>query len=333
LSIGDVTIVEGNAGSKNAVFTVSLSGASSQTVTVHYAVADGTATAGSDYVSSSPTVSFAPGLLTRTIAIPVKGDTLDEINETFFVNLSAPTHATVADPQGLGTITDNDTSRISIGDVTAVEGDAGTVAVVLTVSLSVPNSRTVTVDYATGTTGTAKSGTDYQAASAGLTFSPGATSRTLTILINGDTIDEANETFFVNLLNPAEATILDGSAKTTISDDDAPPTISIGDVTVVEGNSGAKNVVLTLTLSGPSGLTIPVNYQTADDTAKTPTDYTAKIGTATFTAGVVSRTITIRVLGDVVDEVDETFFVNLITALNATIVDGQGVITILDNDS
>ena len=96
LSIGDVTIIEGNTGSKNAVFTVSLSGASSQTVTVNYAVAAGTATAGSDYVSSSGALSFAPGMLTRTITIPVTGDQLDELNETFFVNLSAPTHATIA---------------------------------------------------------------------------------------------------------------------------------------------------------------------------------------------------------------------------------------------
>ena len=199
---------------------------------------------------------------------------------------------------------------MSIGDVTPVEGDAGTVAVAFTVSLSSSNSRTVTVDYATGT-GTATSGVDYQAASAGLTFSPGQTSHTLTILVNGDTMDEANETFFVNLFEPSRGHTLGRQAKATIADDDAPPTVSIGDVTIVEGNGGAKTAVLTLTLSGPSALTVRVNYQTADDTATTPGDYTAKIGTVTFAAGIVSRTITISVRGDLVDEVDERFFVNL----------------------
>jgi hypothetical protein len=250
----------------------------------------------------------------------------------FFVNLSTPAHATIADAQGVATITDNDTSRISISDVAAVEGDAGTVAVVFTVSLSVPNSRPVTVDYETGTNGTATSGTDYQTAVGGLAFSPGATSRTITILVNGDPVDEANETFFVNLFHVVEATVSDGIAKASISDDDAPPTVSISDVTIVEGNSGSKTAVLTLTLSAPSGLIVKLNYQTADGTATTPDDYTAKTGTVSFAAGIVSRTITVSVRGDVVDEADEKLFVNFLTAQNATMVDAQGVITIADND-
>ena len=108
LSIGDATVTEGNTGTTNAVFTVSLSTASSQTVTVRYATANGTATAGSDYTAVSGTLTFAPGQLTRTIAVPVLGDTVVEPNETFIVNLTSPTNATLSDSQGAGTITNND---------------------------------------------------------------------------------------------------------------------------------------------------------------------------------------------------------------------------------
>ena len=107
------------------------------------------------------------------------------------------TNASLVDSQALGTITDNDTSTISIGDITAIEGDGGTAAAVFTVSLSVPSSRTVTVDYATGTNGTARRGVDYQAASGGLTFVPGATSQTFTILVNGDIADKKMKCFHV----------------------------------------------------------------------------------------------------------------------------------------
>jgi PKD repeat protein/glucose/arabinose dehydrogenase len=331
ISIGDVATVEGNAGSKNLVFTVSLSAASSQTVTLTYASAGGTATAGSDYVPASGQLSFAPGVVTRTVTFAVTGDTIDEVNETFFVNLSAPANATIADGQGLATITDNDTSRMSVGDRTVVEGHAGTVALVFTVSLSVPNSRTVTVNYATGP-GSANSSVDYQAASGPLRFDPGVTSQTVTIQINGDTLDEADETFFVLLSNLTEASLADGSGRGTILDDDPPPSVSIGDVTLVEGNSGTRDAIFTVTLTTPSGQKVTVNYQTADGTATNPADYLAKNGAVTFNPGVASRTFSIKVNGDTVGELDETFFVNLTSALRATIADGQGAATIVDND-
>ena len=92
----------------NAVFTVSLSGASSQTVTVQYATANVTATVGSDYAMTSGTLTFTPGQLTRTVSVPVLGDTLLEPTETFAVNLSNPANATIGDGQGVGTIIDND---------------------------------------------------------------------------------------------------------------------------------------------------------------------------------------------------------------------------------
>src|SRR6266540_3392491 len=108
ITIDDVSVPEGNDGTTTAVFKMHLSVASPQDVTVNYATADGTATAGSDYVSSSGTVTFAAGTITQTITITVSGDLAYEPDETFVVNLSAPTNATLADSQGQGTITNDD---------------------------------------------------------------------------------------------------------------------------------------------------------------------------------------------------------------------------------
>jgi hypothetical protein len=110
LSIGDATVNEGQAGSTSATFTVALSAASSQAVTVSYATSNGTATAGSDYAAASGVLTFAAGQTSRTIAVPVSGDTAAEPDETFFVNLSAPAGATIADGQGQGTIANDDAS-------------------------------------------------------------------------------------------------------------------------------------------------------------------------------------------------------------------------------
>src|SRR5262249_40580046 len=121
LSINNVTVTEGNSGTTNAVFTVSLSAASSNAVTVAYATANGTATAGSDYVGASGVLTFAAGTTSKMVTVTVNGDTTVEPNETFAVNLSSPVNATIADAQGVGTITNDDaapTPTLSIGNVT-----------------------------------------------------------------------------------------------------------------------------------------------------------------------------------------------------------------------
>src|SRR5207245_3154175 len=134
---------------------------------------------------------------------------------------------------------------ISINDVSLAEGNSGTTSFVFTVSLSNASSQTITVTYATadGTATTADN--DYVAANGTLTFNPGDTSKTITVTVNGDTKFEPDETFFVNLSNPINATIADGQGQGTILNDDAQPTISINDVSLAEGNSGTTNFVFT----------------------------------------------------------------------------------------
>ncbi len=116
LAINDLAIVEGNAGTTVATFTVTLSEASAQVVTVGYATADGTATAGSDYAATTGTLIFAPGETTKALAVTIYGDRLIEPDEAFVVVLSAPTIATIADGQGLATIRDDDATKFFVVD-------------------------------------------------------------------------------------------------------------------------------------------------------------------------------------------------------------------------
>jgi hypothetical protein len=197
LSIGDAAVTEGNAGQITATFAVTLSAASTETVTVDYTAADGTAT-GSDYAAAAGTLTFAPGEMSKAVTVLVNGDRLGEPNETFVVDLSTPTNATIADAQGVGTIGD-DEPRVSISDVSKTEGKKGqTTLFTFTVTLSAAYDQPVTMSFRT-VNGTAKAGEDYIAKTGTLTFKPGETTKTITITVKGDSTKEANETFYLDL--------------------------------------------------------------------------------------------------------------------------------------
>ena len=316
---------------------MTLSAASTSTVTASYATANGTATAGSDYVAQTGTLSFTAGQTSKTITVTVNGDTMVEPDETFVVDLSTPSGATLADAQGQGTITNDDTAALptlSINDVTVAEGNSGTTTASFTVTLSAASTSTVTASYATAN-GTATAGSDYVAQTGTLSFTAGQTSKTISVTVNGDTTVEPNETFIVNLSSPSGATLADAQGQGTITNDDtaALPTLSINDVTVAEGNSGTTTASFTVTLSAASTSTVTASYATADGTATAGSDYVARTGTLTFTAGQTSRTISVTVNGDTTVEPNETFFVNLSTPSGATIADAQGQGTITNDDT
>src|SRR5262249_24336024 len=151
ISINDITVPEGNSGTANANFTVTVTPFSGQTVTVSYSTADGSGIAGVDYVSTNGVLTFAPGVATQTISVPVIANTMNETNKNFLVNLSNPSNATIGDGQGLCTITNDDAlPSITINDVTVSEGDTGaSTSAVFNVRLSAISSQTVTVNYAT----------------------------------------------------------------------------------------------------------------------------------------------------------------------------------------
>ena len=333
LSITNASVTEGNVGTTTATFALSLSSSSGQTTTVNYATANGTATAGVDYVAASGTLNFAPGQTTQVITVTVNGDTLSEANETFTVTLSAPNNATIGVGTGTGTINDDDAlPTLTINDVSATEGNSGTANAAFTVTLSAASGQTVTVNYATAD-GTATAPGDYTTTSGTVTFAPGQTTQTITVPVVGDALNEANETFFVNLSGAVNATIVDNQGLGTITNDDTPPTISIGNVTVVEGNSGTTSATFTVSLSGPSAQTVTVNYATADGTAVAGSDYVAASGTVTFNPGITTQSVNVLVNGDTTFEANETFTVNLSSPTNATIVGGTGTGTISNDDT
>ena len=333
ISVSDVTVTEGNSGTVNATFQVTLSAPSSQQVTVTFSTGDGTAMGGTDYVSTSGMITFNPGETSKTITVVVNGDTINETDETFFVNLSNPINATIADGQGSGTITNDDPlPSISINDVSIAEGNSGTTNAVFTVNLSAASGQMVTVSYGTAD-GTATAGSDYVATSGTLTFNPGETTKTITVVINGDTVPEPNETFFVNLSNAVNATMVDAQGLGTVLNDDIVlPTLSINDVSLPEGNTGTTNFLFTVSLSAPSSQIVTVSYSTANGTATAGSDYVATSGTLTFNPGETTKTLAVVVNGDTISEPNETFFVNLTSATSATIADGQGIGTIVDDD-
>ena len=208
-------------------FIVSLSAASGKVVTVGYAeTATGrTATPGTDYTAiTGGTLTLAAGVTRDTIAVTVRGDALDEENETVVVELSSPTNATISTASGTGTINDDDDEpSLSIADASVAEGATGTTpSLEFIVTLSAASGKVVTVGYADATSGTATSGTDYTAITAGtLTFAAGVTRDTIAVSVTGDDANEPDETVIVTLSNASNATISTATGTGTITNDDA----------------------------------------------------------------------------------------------------------------
>src|SRR5262249_30447587 len=195
------------------------------------------------------------------------GDTLNEADETFTVTLSSPTNATISRAQATGTIINDDpVPSISVADVAVQEGNSGTTPMPFTLALSAASGQTVSVAYATAN-GTATAGSDYTATSGTATFPAGTTSVVVNVPVIGDTVLEPDETFFLNLSSPVNATIARAQATGTILNDEGLPSLTIADTSVTEGNSGTVSAVFNVTLSAASPQTVTVNYATADGTA------------------------------------------------------------------
>ena len=343
LSINDVSAVEGTNATSNKpfIFTVTLSSASATPVMVSYATADGTATiADNDYLATSGILTFAAGQTSQTITVPVVSDSKVESDETFFVNLSSPTNATISDNQGMATIKNDDAaatvSVISSSDVSTTEGNSGTKTLTFTVKLDKAATAPVTVQFATSDAAATVANNDYKATSGTLTFAPGVTSQTVNVTIIGDTVVEPNELFNLNLSSPsANATISTPQVHGTIINDDAVAAkISINNVAKKEGNSGSTTFTFTVTLDHSATSNVTVKYATASGTASSSSDYTSTSGTLTFTPGQTSKTLNVTVKGDTTQESDELFFVNLTSpSSNAAIAHSQGVGNIQNDDT
>ena len=308
LTINDVTVTEGNSGETIASFLVTLSPAPIRSVTVNYATADGTALAGSDYQAATGMLTFAPGQASQTITVLVNGDWLGEPSEAFFVNLSSPSGAVTADGQGVATIID-DEPLIAVSSASVTEGNEGMAEITFDVSLSSSTIVPVTVHYAT-VDHTAVAGSDYRAASGTLTFVPGETHQTVTVLVSGDRLSESSEFFELNLTSADNAVIDGDQGLGTILEDEPFAEITYG-VSLIEGDAGTTAFNFEVILWPAASDIVLVEYSTHDISTTAGIDYEAASGTLTFAPGEGSRTITVLIHGDEALEYHEQFVVGL----------------------
>ena len=331
VTISDAHVVEGQSGTTDAVLTVTLAPARSSPVTLDYQTGGGTASQPQDYVRTSGTLTFEAGETTKTITVPVVGDTVPERDEYFQVVLSAPDRRPLLRGTGLVYIR-NDDPGVSVTGGTAHEPDSGTTPLVFRVTLDPVTSVPVTVHYQTQDD-TAIAGSDYLPAAGTLTFAPGEASKDVVVDVMGDTLSEPTETFRMALSQPSGAGIVGGVAVGTIVKDSAEPvpTFSIGNTSVREGQSGLRDLVFDVTLQPPSPYPAQVDFATSALTAQAGIDYFDVSGTLALPAGA-SRRITMPVRGDRVVEANETLLVHLSNPSFGTAAGSDAIGTIVDDD-
>src|SRR5215831_9450829 len=323
-----------NEGAGQATISVSRTGGNSGAVSVHYTTADGTANVIADYGEVIGTLTWADGdSATKTFTVPIVNDSVDEADETVLLTLSNPGGgATLGNPSAVLTIVDDDLPpKVSINDVSISEGDSGTTDFTFTVTLAAASAQTVSVNYTTADN-TAQAGSDYQSANAMLTFVPGETSKQLTVVVNGDTQVEANETFVVNLYNLINCSVGKVTGIGTILNDDSN---SSSTIQFAQGNYSVQEdlgaFTITVSRSGDTSGTSSVDYQTVDGTATQKGDFEYTAGTLTFAPGETSKTVQILLNEDMFVEGNEDFSVTLTNPSNGTLGQAVATVTILDD--
>lgn len=321
------SLVDETAGTHELV--VQLSRAADQPITVAHSFTSGTATVDADFVATAGTLTFAPGETQQTITVDIVADLEDEGDETFELALASPTNADLATASHLVTISGRVLPRISFERATSsgVEMSSTTVDVVL----STASTRPITVDLTVS--GTADTPADHDLTGIILMFAPGETRKTVTIGTVDDALDEDDETVIATLGNPSNALL--GTTTQfahTITDNDAPPVVTFT-ANAQTVDEGAGTVQVTATLSTESGRNVIVPFA-IDGTATSTVDYTVNTPSPlTFPPGTTSRTISIAIIDDMLDEPSETVRLALGTPTNATRgTPTQHVITIADNE-
>jgi hypothetical protein len=334
ITASDITLVEGNSGSTDAIFIVSLSEPSAKTVRVSYETVDGTASAADgDYRSVSGVLEFAAGETMKAVVVPVAGDTIGEDDERFVLKLSAAKNGVITTPTVACVIVNDDLPTISALDATVTEGDVGSKTMQIIVRMSIASSETVTVSYATNDI-TATAGKDYLAVAGTLTFLPGTTEATVSVPILSDVVGEFKETFAFRLSSAVRATLSSADAIGTIVDNDAPTVSVVASVIGESGTNGSAFLQFTVALTSAPTAAATVRYTTVDGTATSRSDFIPTSGTIIFRPNRTTAVIVVRVAGDRLPEEDEFFTLQLSDAKGCTLVpeasSAQGVI--VDDD-
>jgi hypothetical protein len=335
LAVGPTT-AEGNGGTTPFNFMVNLSAPASSNVKVRYHTSDGTATvADGDYAAAIDSLTIPIGNSSGTIHVNVAGDTKYELDETFSVTLTSAVNATLGSGVTAdGTIQNDDPApTVALDNLSINEGQIGTTEFAFTATLSAASGLPASASYETADgTATVADG-DYQAAAGTVSFDPGETIKPITVLVNGDTRNEANETFSLTLADLAGISAVTAQGAGTILNDDAVPSLSISAAaTAAEGNDGQTPFVFNVSLSAASGSPVTVRAKTADGTATAGSDYAAQDRVLTFAPGTTAVADTVFVTGDLCGERDENFTLALSEPGGATIAADTGSGTIQNDD-
>ena len=340
LSVANASVTEGDTGEADLTFTVSLSPAAGHAVTVAWATSKetgDTATPGTDYTAGSGTLSFAAGTTSKTVTVKVTGDQVDEANETLTLTLSNATGgADIGDATATGTITDDDTRGIVLSKnaVTVTEASGTTNTASYKVKLATKPTGAVTVAVSSGTTTAAT----VSKTSLSFTTTNWNTDQTVTVTGVDDSIDNSpDRTATVgHRASGGDYGSVSRNLTVTVTDDEGAASLSVANASVTEGDTGEADLTFTVTLSPAAGHAVTVAWATSKetgDTATPGTDYTAGSGTLSFAAGTTSKTVTVKVTGDQVDEANETLTLTLSNATGADIGDATATGTITDDDT
>ena len=342
LYVDPISINEGDGVYNLDVKVKMANGPSGVLASAEFLTFDIDAEAPNDYFAAGGLVTFQPGSTEEIVTLTIVGDTFFEQDESFYFKIFNPTNATI--PTELAKITlrndDLGAGTFNIGDAEVVEGTGGTTTAVFTVELDSPagtvSGDPLGVQWQTRSF-TARGGTDFVHAK-GMLFVPGpGTSETLEVQINGDSVPEDTEFFFVDIVYSTGGVIGRATGRGAIIDDDqltAPlPTLSVDDVSVTEGDSDTTDVELVLRLSEASESAIDVEFRTEADDAEAGVDFQPTEGLVVFEPGQTERTVTVHVIGDTLTEEDETFRLVLAAPSGAELEKSEAVITILDDDA
>ncbi len=341
LSIDDAGVTEGDAGTTNAVFTVTLSAPSTKTISVGFNTFVITATSGVDFQPAAGRLLFTPGSTTQTVTVPILADLLDEFDETIGITLKEELNASLNRSQGVATILDNDPPpSVSINDVSLQEGNSGTTSASFTVGLSAVSGKPITLQY--NTMDQSATSTDYVSKSGIISIPAGTISSTITVQVNGDTMFEPDETFVVLLSNPNNVEINDAQGQGTIVNDDAALQFNATQFSVAENNN---RVEVTVIRAGAASPELIVEYATSDTAgltncnvingiASARCDYATSVGRLRLAAGETLKTISIPLVDDGFAEGNESFTITLSNVLGGSLgTPATATVTINDNET
>jgi Calx-beta domain len=328
IATATTSFTETNDTNATITLTVNRTGTTFNQCTVNFATTNVSATAGSDYLATNGTLTFAAGVSTTQIVVAMLYDDLQETNEIFRVVLSGPVDATIGTGTNVVTIVDDDVSSLAITTNAVAVAEAGT-NVTFTIIRTGATNTAVAADFTT-TNVTASAGSDYIATNNTLYFAPGVTTNTVTVSISDDLLYEGNETFRLLLTVVTNSSSGIATNTATITDDDLSTLTFEVDSDSVSELDGTIDVLVTRT--GVTNTTISAAYLTVNGSATAGSDFIATNGVLSFAAGETQKTITVEIIFDGPVESPETFNVRLQNFTN-TAAGAETNITVTINDA